>query len=243
MFTVGMISFVILCGILIMFGKLIKHQIKIWLLRDKGYIQIRHIRDDMNEDNYFIRIKDDHFDFAGGVYLDQKDTKTKSQNILPLFNYDLLSKKIPSEMSELEKQLFEFFENIKKNKLMDIKTFSNGISTITYKGTNPNPINYSDIKKVYDAKNIASLIKRILMTKEWKLVRMVLILCAVALCLWVILGFLDYGLANKNATNLANCHAQLNYSTNQWITKEIIPTVNITENRIIFILLTSHSKT
>ena len=56
------------------------------------------------------------------------------------------------------------------------------------------------------------------MTKEWKLVRIVLILCAVALCLWVILGFLDYSLASKNATNLANCQAQLNYSTNQWIT-------------------------
>jgi hypothetical protein len=71
-------------------------------------------------------------------------------------------------------------------------------------------VNFREIKKVYDAKNIAAMIKRLLMTKEWKLVRMVLILCMIALFLWVVLGFLSYSLIKTNTGNLANCQAILN---------------------------------
>lgn len=212
MIVVGAISFVLLIALLLFFGKLIKHQMKIWLLKNKGYIQVRHVRDDMTEDNYFIRIRDDHYDIKGGIYLNQKDTKTNSEEILPKFDYALLSKKKPEEMTALEVQLKQFFDAIKSNKLMDIKTLSWGIPTITYFGTNPNPVNFREIKKVYDAKNIAAMIKRLLMTKEWKLVRMVLILCAIALVLWVILGFLSYGLLEGNTKNLGMCQQMLNES-------------------------------
>ena len=225
----GMVSFVLLLGILIFFGKLIKHQMKIWLLRNKGYIQVRHIRDDMNEDNYFIRIKDDHYDIAGGIYLDQKDTKTKSHDILAKFDYQLLSKKRFEELDALEKQIMDFFSGIKNNKLMDIKTLSWGIPTVTYFGTSPNPVNYRDIKKVYDAKNIAALIKRLLMTKEWKLVRMVLILCCIAIGGLLVLGFVDYQVMSDSAKNLKFCQAMLNESTTRWMVmfnNTIVPAMN-----------------
>lgn len=216
--VIGVVSFVILVAILIFFGRLIKNQTRIWLLRNKGYIRVRHVREDMNEDDYFIRVKDDHYDFAGGIYIDQKDAKTKTEDILPLFDYNLLSRKKPEELSALEKQLKSFFDNIKDNKLMDIKTFAQGISTITYVGNNPNPVNFKDTKKLYDAKNIAAMIKRLLMTKEWKLVRMVLILASIALLGLLILGFLDYKLVSNGQTALKTCQAMLNDSNYHWMT-------------------------
>ncbi len=209
------VSFIAIIGIVV-FWKLLKHQIKIWALAKKGYIQVRHVREDMNEDNYFIRIKDEHYTVAGGVYMEQKDAKTNANRILPVFNYDLLSKKKDAELTELEKQLKTFFENIKNNKIMDIKTLSWGIPTITYFGNNPNPVNYRDIKKIYDAKNISAMIKRILMTKEWKLVRMVLILASVAIVLSLVLGFLNYGIANKSADSLGQCLYMLNTTSTKY---------------------------
>lgn len=226
---IGAISFVLLVAILIFFGRLIKHQIKIWLLRNKGYVQVRHVRDDMSEDYYFIRIRDDHFDVAGGIYLDQKDTKTKSESILAKFDYALVSKKKPEEMDALEKQIKSFFDGIKDNKLMDIKTLSWGIPTITYFGSSPNPVNFKDIKKVYDAKNIAAMIKRILMTKEWKLVRLVLILASIALVGLLILGFLDYKVMADANTNLRVCQSMLNESNTRFyvmFNNTVVPAMN-----------------
>lgn len=212
---VGMISLVLLVGIFFFFGKLIWHQVKIWMLRNKGYIQVRHIREDMTENYYFIRVKDDHYDLDGGIYIDQKDVKTKTEDILPKFDYKLLSKKKPEEMTELEKQLKGFFDAIKEQQLMDIKTLPWGIPTISYFGNNPSPINYREIKKVYDAKNIAALIKRILLTKEWKLVRMVLILCSIAIIGLMVLSIVDYGLINRSTQNLAACQMMLNDTNNK----------------------------
>jgi hypothetical protein len=215
MIIIGAVSFVLLMVILFFFGKLIKHQIKIFFLRNRGYVQLRHIREDMNENNYFIRVKNDVYDVSGGVYLDQKDTKTKAQDILQKLDYDLLSKKPEVELNAIEKQFLQFFNNINSNnKLMDIKTLSWGIPTITYFGNNPNPVNYRDIKKVYDAKNISAMIKRLLMTKEWKLVRMVLLISAVAMIGLLVLGFIDAKISSNNAINLKTCQYMLNQSIN-----------------------------
>jgi hypothetical protein len=85
----------------------------------------------------------------------------------------------------------DFLKNVKESKTMDITTLSWGIPTITYYANIPNPVNVKDMKKVYDAKNISAMIKRILMTKEWKLVRMVLILCGIIMVCLVILGFVE----------------------------------------------------
>lgn len=197
---------------LFFFGRLIRHQAKIWALAKRGYVQIRHIREDMNEVYYFIRFVEGYYDFSGGVYMEQKDTKTNTPTILPVFNYNLLSKKPINELTELELQLKQFFDNIKSNKIMDIKTLPWGIPTITYFGTDPQPVNYRDRKKIYDAKNIAAMIKRIIMTKEWKLVRMVLILCSVAIIGLLLLGFLDYGMTVKSNNIIGQCQKSLNMS-------------------------------
>jgi len=212
MLIVGMVSFVILIAITLFFGRLIKHQFKIWMLRNKGFIQVRHIRDDMNEDYYFIRFKNDHFDFSQGIYMYQRDTKSKTDSILTPVDPGLLSKKPADEMSAGEKELKRFIDAIKDSKIMDIKTLPWGIPTITYFGQNPNPINFRDVKKVYDAKNIAAVMKRLLMTKEWKLVRIALIVGCVASVGLLILGFADYKLVSDGQAELRTCQLMLNDS-------------------------------
>jgi hypothetical protein len=207
---VGIISLVILIFVLFAFGRIIKHQFKIWTLAKKGYTQIRHVKEDMTEKYYFLRIKNEHFDFDKGIYMEQKDIKTKTATILAPLDYKLLSSKPDESLSAEEVQIKKFLRGIEDSKVMDITTLSWGIPTLTYFGNNPNPVNIKDVKKVYDAKNIAALIKRILMTKEWKLVRIALIVAMISLGLWVVLGFLDYGLATKNANNLNLCINQLN---------------------------------
>jgi hypothetical protein len=233
---IGIISLVFLVLGLIMFGKLIKHQSKIWLMAKKGYTQIRHIREDMNENYFFLRIRNDHFSFDDGIYMEQKDVKTKVKTILAPLDYNLLKKKEEASLTAEDKQILRFLKSIEDSKVMDITTLSWGIPTITYYGNNPNPVNVKDIKKVYDSKNIAAMIKRIIMTKEWKLVKLVLILCAIALVLWVILGFLDYGLMNKSTTNLGNCLSQLNTTSIKY--QELLNTsrvYNVVQNSTILI--------
>ncbi len=207
---VGIISFVFLVFGIMFFGRLVKHQTKIWLLAKRGYTQIRHIKEDMTEKYYFLRIKNEHYAFEDGIYMEQKDVRTKGKTILAPLDYDLLSKRDDKFLNAEEKQIKGFLQSIKDSKVMDITTLSWGLPTITYYANNPNPVNVKDTKKIYDAKNIAAMIKRIIMTKEWKLVKMVLLLCLLAIGLFIILGFLDYGVAAKNTANLNMCLNNLN---------------------------------
>jgi hypothetical protein len=202
---VGFISLIVLVVGLFFFGKLIWHKTKIAAMAKRGFTQVRHIREDMVENYYFIRIKDDHYDFDGGIYMEQKDVKTKTRSLLAKLDYRMLSRKTDEQFTAEEDQIRAFLKSLENYQVMDITTLSWGIPTITYYGNNPNPINPKDVHKVYDAKNIAAMIKRLLLTKEWKLVKMVLYLCAIAIVLWIVLGFLDYGLASSNAKNLAEC--------------------------------------
>ena len=215
---VGIVSFIILVFLIFLFGRLMKHQTKLKLMAKRGYTQIRHIREDMVENYFFLRINNDHYEFDQGIYMEQKDVKTKSRSILAPLDYKLLCKKPEDQLSAEEKQIKSFLRSIENSKVMDITTLSWGIPTITYYANDPNPVNVKERKKVYDAKNIAAMIKRLLLTKEWKLVRMVLILTLVGFGLMLLLAFLYYGMGSKNATNLNLCLGQLNVTTNNYLT-------------------------
>lgn len=232
----GILSLVVLVFIGLFFGALIRHQSKIWLLAKRGYTQIRHIKEDMTEKYYFLRIKNEHYNFSEGIFMEQKDIRTKGKTILAPLDYDLLSRKEDKFLSAEEKQIKGFLQGIKDSKVMDITTLSWGIPTLTYYASNPNPVNVKDVKKVYDAKNIAAMIKRIIMTKEWKLVKMVMILCLVAIGLFIILGFLDYGVAAKNTANLNNCLYNWNVTAEKYT--QLLNTtriINVVQNSTITI--------
>lgn len=213
----GVLAIIALIFILIFFGSLMWLQSRIWLLAKKGFYQIRHIREDKVEKYYYLRISDGKYDFEQGVYISEKDSVTRMESIINKFDYNLLSKKKDTELNAVERETLKFLMSIKNSKVVDITTLSWGIPTVTYYGNNPNPINYSDIKKLHDAKNISALIKRIIMTKEWKLVRMVLILCAIALVAWVALGFLGYNMINGLQSKLNSCQSDLNVTSNKLI--------------------------
>lgn len=223
----GIVSLVLFIFVCIFFGRLIKHQWKVWLFAKRGYTQIRHVREDKTERYFFLRIKDEHYDFDSGIHMEQLDTRTKTKNILAELPKDLLSDKPEKVLSAEDIQIKTFLDRIRNSKVMDINTLSWGIPTITYYGDNPNPVNYGDIHSIYSAKNIACMIKRIMMTKEWKLVRMALIVGMIGIGLSVIIGFLDWSMINKANENLAVCLANWNSTQAQYTellntTKEVI---------------------
>lgn len=213
----GSVAMLLLVLFLIFFGSVIWLQMRVWILARKGYYQIRHIREDKVEKYYYLRVVDGKYEFDKGVYIAQKDGITKTENVLNKFDYNLLSNKPETELNALEKEVLKFLIGLKNSKVMDITTLSWGIPTVTYYGNNPNPINYSEMKKLHDAKNISALIKRIIMTKEWKLVRIVLMLCVIALGLWVVLGFLDYNFVSGLQKQLDTCHTQLNVTQYEYL--------------------------
>lgn len=211
----GVISTLILVFIFMFFGSLMWLQSRVWLLAKRGFYQIRHIREDKVEKYYYLRVSDGKYDFDGGVYIAEKDSLTRMEKIIGKFDYRLLSRKKEAELDAVEKEVLKFLLSIKNSKVVDITTLSWGIPTVTYYGNNPNPVNYADMKKLHDAKNISALIKRIIMTKEWKLVRLVLILCSIAIVAWMILGFLSYGLVNNLQAKLGACEISLNDTNNR----------------------------
>jgi len=243
---VGAISFVALVAILIFHGSLIWLQTRVTLLGKKGFAQIRHVREDKVEKYYYLRVRDEHYDFNKGIYIAHKDAYTKTHSVLNRFDYGLLKDKRDGkvkdtqghiiDLSPEEAEILKFLDGIKNNKVMDISTLSWGIPTITYFGNDPNPHNFSDRKKMYDAKNIAAMIKRIIMTKEWKLVRIVLILCAISIVLWVGYAVLTYGAYGVSNKNMASCTALLNESQQRWMdlanrTAEQVYQVRLSQNQ------------
>lgn len=189
------------------FGRLMKLQFKYWVLAKRGYHKVEHIGEDRVVRTYFIRPKDSHFDFDSGVYMLQKDALYKSST-------QILKKVDTKNMDGIEdKELKELFKNVNKLKYDSESVFMQwGVPTIFYYGNDPNPVNPSDRKKIYDSKVMLAYIKRLLLEKEWKLVRMVLILTLVGFGLALVLGFLFWGGINSANNNLNTCQNMLNAS-------------------------------
>lgn len=210
---VGSISFFILIFILFFFGKLIWLQLRIWLLAKQGYQQVEHVGEDNVRRYFYIRPKDSSFKFDKGIYILQKDAITKSGDILRKVDGALL-KSLPEAEAKEVKDLYERATKFRYDP--DVVTLRWGIPTITYYGNDPNPVNFKERKKIYDSKNISALIQRILLTKEWKLVRIVLILCCVAIVMSIALGFLYWNSVQGVTKDLSTCNMQLNTTNYQY---------------------------
>jgi hypothetical protein len=218
--------------IAILFGRLIKLQFKYWLLAKQGYHKVEHMGIDKVVRTFFLRPKDDHFEFENGIYFQQKDAYMKSSKevIFPP-EKDLTSKSDDTKLTAEEKELLKLFKQIGKLKYDSDSVFLQwGIPTIYYVGNDPNPLNPSDRKKVYDSKVMFAYIKRLLLEKEWKFVKRVLTLTIIGFGLALILGYLSWGNSSKFAETSASCLQMLNTSQH-----ELVSCLNITgQNTTIF---------
>lgn len=209
-----MISTLVLIFGLFLFGKLIWFQLRVWMLARRGFHAVEHIGEDNVRRYFYLRPKDSSFEFDKGVYILQKDALTKTGSILQKVNSDLYKGKNEAEQKEID-GLLERMHKLRYNP--DVVTLRWGIPTISYYGNDPNPINFKERKKLYDSKNIAALIQRIMLTKEWKLVRLVLIIAACGIILSLILGGLYWNNSVGKDGIIKDCIRQINESNNRYI--------------------------
>lgn len=215
-FIIGMVSFICLIVILAVFWRLLKLQFKYWLLAKKGFHKIEHIGEDRVMRTYLLRPKDTFFDIEGGMYFIQNDSLLKSsRNILKNVK-DLDSKDDKIASSAEDKEIKDLLKQVSKLKYNTDAVFMQwGIPTLIYFGTDVNPINPAERKKIYDSKVMTSYVKRLLLEKEWKLVRLVMLMCIIGYVVTLIAGLLYWASINSSSNNLLNCQAMLNASQTQ----------------------------
>jgi hypothetical protein len=218
------------------FGRLSWLQMRIWLLAKRGYIQVENIGEDKVRRYYYLRPKNNKFDLKGGFYLFFSETITKTTGILKRIDHDLLLKN-PSYYDNLfdrlpkgeqdnfkrrveaeKKQYKELHDYVSKLIYsVDAVTLRWGIPTITYYGTDPNPIMFSDRKKVYDAGVLNDMYLRILLTQKYSVFRKWMIFTVLALGIIAIALILLFSLMRGQANTIKICQQNLNSTYGQLV--------------------------
>jgi hypothetical protein len=215
--SVGVISFVLLLILCVIFGKLFILQFRIWMLAKNGYKMIRHIGEDKIERNIFARPKESHFDFSNGFYHYIPETITRMGDLLAKVSPSLVKKLKESNGAGLnsdDEELFKLFCAIKDlNYERKYETLGWGIPVITYYGSNPDPVDFSDRKKTYGSGVIRDMYLRLMLTKEYGWIRKMMTLTLI--CLVVIGGvlILYFVIMRTNSQTLGACTQLLNVTT------------------------------
>lgn len=221
----------------IFFGRLIKLQVKRWVLASRGYVEVEHISP-TNVRNYFIlRPRDSKFDLSGGFYHYIPETLTRKGVLIKKFDNALLSKSEPDVdlrdldgLSDNEKE--EYLRKLRAEWL-ELKNLFNvisrlnydperltrkmGMPVITYYGDNPDPINFADREKVYGSGVIKDMYLRLLLTQRYKDFRLFLIIGLVSIVLFALASIGLYSLHASDTVNFGRCVALLNESTNKYL--------------------------
>jgi hypothetical protein len=206
---VGTVSFVGFLFLLVMFGRLMKLQVKIWLLSKRGFHLVEHIGTNRVRTYYYLRPKDNKFVFRDGFYLDQKDTTTKTSALLPGIPGGWNFRKLDGVNDDFEADKLRNTIN-KMNYDYNAVTLRWGIPIITYVGNSPHPVNFKEPDKVYGAQVIRDVYIRLLATSQYgDLRRMImfgiLAMAGVAIGLFLLyLGFRNSGDMANNCVNMWN---------------------------------------
>jgi glutaredoxin len=221
----------------VIFGKLISLQIKRWMLASRGYVEVEHISP-TNVRNYFIlRPKDSKFDMSSGFFHYIPECLNRKGQILKKFDKELLNKSNPeidpkeveglsdSEREEYVKRLTAEWIELKNvyKVIVDRKydpellTRKMGMPVITYYGDNPDPINFSDRKKVYGSGVIKDMYLRLLLTQRYKDFRMFAIIVTVSLVIVAVCVVGLYSLHNSDVKNFARCVTLFNQTSSQYV--------------------------
>ena len=207
--TIGTILFIVL---MIIFGKLIKLQVKIWFLARKGFHLVEHVGMNKVRTYFYLRPKDNKFDFKSGFYLHYPETTTKASGLLPSTpkGYRFLKFSDIAETAEGDK-LSEIVKKLVYNS--DAITLKWGIPIITYVGNSPYPVNFSEPKTEYGAQVIRDVYIRLLATEQYGLMKRIImigLLVGAGILIALVLLFFAY---KSNAGNLNLCLYNLNSTT------------------------------
>ena len=208
----GTVSFIMVIVLIAFFGRLMSLQFKIWLLAKKGYHQVEHIGLNKVRTYYYLRPKDNKFDFKSGFYLHIPETVTKVSEVIPKIPKDLVMKKLddPGADTAQFKALSDKINSLNYN--MDAVSLRWGIPTITYVGNDPNPVLFGEHEKVYGAQVIRDIYIRLLATQQYKKLEKLIVIGVIALAfigVALVLLYLGY---NGNGKHLATALSMLNES-------------------------------
>lgn len=186
--VLGVVSTLALTFLLIIFGRVLISQMRVWALSKRGFYMVEHIGEDNLRRYYFMKPKEDHFDIDDGFYMFLRDTITRTGDVLEKVNPDLLKAKNVIEPEEAlllnmrpadkkkyldrvfaEKKEFERFHRVAHELTFkrEAVTLRYGIPTVTYYGSNPSPVYFKEANKQYDSKILKNLYLRILLTQKW----------------------------------------------------------------------------
>ena len=234
---ISIIIIVLFFGLLFFFGKLIWLQMRIWILASRGYVQVENIGEDKVRRYYYLRPKNNKFDIKKGFYLFFPETMTKTTILLKKIDPDMLVKqpeyydtlfdrlpkgeqdKFKKKAEAEKKQYMELYSYISKLVYnVDAVTLRWGIPTVTYYGTDPNPVLFSDRKKVYDAGVLNDMYLRILLTQKYSVFKKWMIITVIALAIIAILIFAIFSTLSNQAKTIKACIYELNDTTNKLLT-------------------------
>jgi hypothetical protein len=208
--------------VMIMFGKLIKLQMKIWFLAKRGFHLVEHIGTNKVRTYFYLKPNDNKFEFRSGFYLHYPETTTKTSAVIPRtpkgYSFFKLSDVANDKESERLKETV--------SKLVydtNAVTLRWGIPIITYVGNNPNPINFQEPEKEYGAQVIRDIYVRLLATQNYDFMRKMIMIGLIvigATAIGLVLLYMGYSGANNNmnlcihnwnttANNLLTCSKTL----------------------------------
>lgn len=229
---ISLISTILFFLTLFFFGKLIFLQLRIWILASRGFINVEIIGLDKVRRYYYLRPKGQKFDVKGGFYLFYSETLTKGTSLLKKVDTSLLVKqpdfydKIFDVLPEYERQKLKARAEAEKKQYIEITEYLSklvytvdavtlrwGIPTISYYGTDPNPILFSDRKKIYDAGILNDVYLRILLTQKYGMFKKWIMITAISLAVIAIVLFLIFTVFKSQSQTINQCQTNLNVTT------------------------------
>jgi len=235
-FFSAIILFITLVLTWLIFGKLMRLQIKRWFMASKGYVEVEHISDTKVRNYFILRPSKNKFDIADGFYHYIPECVTRKGDILRKFDPAFLTKVPEIEPEELEglndkdkeayirrvtaewnelKGLHKVVSGLKYDPQLLNRKF--GMPVITYYGDNPDPMNYAERTKSYGSGVIKDMYLRLLLTQRFKDFQMMI---AVMLISMVVVAIAIFGLWRvhlTDATNYQNCVNIVNQTNNKMI--------------------------
>lgn len=213
--VLGSLSIILIFFLFVFFGKLMWLQFRVWLLAKRGYHQVEHIGLNKVRTYYYLRPRDNKFDFKDGFYLHIPETVTKTDSILSKVPFGIRK----MDDKDVDKEEYERLERKITSLVyeMDAVTLRWGIPTITYVGNDPNPVKFGEHEKVYGAQVIRDIYIRLLATQQYKKFMKIIIVGVMALVGIMVVLFLLYLALKSNSNNLAVCLADLNSTKTQLV--------------------------
>jgi hypothetical protein len=242
-FFSAIILFVLFGLTWLIFGKLMRLQIKRWFMASKGYVEVEHISDTKVRNYFIMRPSKNKFDISDGFYHYIPECVTRKGDILRKFDSSFLTKvpevddielegmndkekmeyvaRVDAEWKEL-KGLYKVISGLKYDPQLLNRKF--GMPVITYYGDNPDPMNYSDRTKSYGSGVIKDMYLRLLLTQRFKDFQMIVAVMLISMIVVAIAVFGLWRVHLTDATNYHNCLAMVN-ETNMKMTNLLNTTI------------------